>query len=367
MNHIKDVVEQLSLYLAEDEQFPDCIYLYGQKSVGKSLCLQGFLQSRAEWLCSVMIDTNEAYTSKIFYETVINGLNNHQLSPENDFSPFAKVDSMEEFLQELSSLDPSKSYLIAIENAEKMRDMEFNMFPVFTNLQSFTGLNISCIFTSHIAFEKLSLAGMIKLHVPDYTKSDLAEIFASKLKEVHEGIQKRIRKSDELSSSEKDKRLKIVNELEVNFYKKFLDIFLSSSFKACRDFSELEFLASKCYFAYLTPVLEGEIQPNDITNLWRSFSKVLKLTLSNSHMRIENLSAKDINQKLHEDVSMEPIKQNSIRAFAQTLELPFYAKYLLIASFLASHNDAKFDKRLFMKHHGKQKKRQTQAKVCKKH
>lgn len=41
----------------------------------------------------------------------------------------------------------------------------------------------------------------------------------------------------------------------------------------------------------------------------------------------------------------------------QRLELPFYAKYLLIASFLASHNETKLDRRLFMKHHGKQRKR----------
>lgn len=41
----------------------------------------------------------------------------------------------------------------------------------------------------------------------------------------------------------------------------------------------------------------------------------------------------------------------------QQLELPFYTKYLLIASYLASHNDAKIDKRLFVKNHGKQRKR----------
>lgn len=41
----------------------------------------------------------------------------------------------------------------------------------------------------------------------------------------------------------------------------------------------------------------------------------------------------------------------------QQLELPFYTKYLLIAAYLASHNDAKIDKRLFVKNHGKQKKR----------
>lgn len=41
----------------------------------------------------------------------------------------------------------------------------------------------------------------------------------------------------------------------------------------------------------------------------------------------------------------------------QKLELPYYTKFLLIAAYLASHNDAKIDKRLFVKHHGKQRKR----------
>lgn len=40
-----------------------------------------------------------------------------------------------------------------------------------------------------------------------------------------------------------------------------------------------------------------------------------------------------------------------------SFELPFYGKYLLIAAFLASHNSAKEDKRLFVKHHGKKRKR----------
>jgi hypothetical protein len=43
------------------------------------------------------------------------------------------------------------------------------------------------------------------------------------------------------------------------------------------------------------------------------------------------------------------------------LELPYYAIFLLIAAFLASHNAAKEDKRLFMKYHGKQRKRLQNA------
>lgn len=44
-------------------------------------------------------------------------------------------------------------------------------------------------------------------------------------------------------------------------------------------------------------------------------------------------------------------------------QLPYYAKYLLIAAYLASHNDVKLDKRLFVKHHGKQKKTQKTIKA----
>lgn len=53
----------------------------------------------------------------------------------------------------------------------------------------------------------------------------------------------------------------------------------------------------------------------------------------------------------------EICSDQSIRKLAQCLELPFYAKYLLIAAYLASNNSAKEDKRLYVKYHGKQRKR----------
>lgn len=57
------------------------------------------------------------------------------------------------------------------------------------------------------------------------------------------------------------------------------------------------------------------------------------------------------------DSSTEITVSSSTKSALRQLELPFYTKYLLISAFLASHNDAKIDKRLFMKYHGKQRKR----------
>lgn len=363
MNQIENLTSQLGKYFRKDEDFPSCLYLFGQKSVGKSLCLREFLSQSEVWIEYVVVHAIECYTTKILLDIILNGLNKHTPCHENKYQPFAKVDTIEDLLNELSKKDHQKSYLIVIEGAERLRDMEQNILPVFTKLREFTGLNISCILVSHIAFIKYSTQPMITIHVPDYTKNDLIEIFSSGFKDIHSGIIKEIKLCRESSPSKCLPRLEIAETLDLDFYKNFLNIFLNVFYKVSRDLKELKFMASKCYKSYYAPVLSGEIKSTDVTNLWRNISKVFKASLQTGHMRIENLSTAELEEKTTE-LSHEPPNLNSIKKFAQTLELPNYAKYLLIASFLASHNDAKFDRRLFMKHHGKEKKRANQkAKV----
>ena len=48
---------------------------------------------------------------------------------------------------------------------------------------------------------------------------------------------------------------------------------------------------------------------------------------------------------------------SSSAKFALSFELPYYAKYLIIAAFLASYNSPKEDKKLFVKLSGRTKKR----------
>lgn len=343
--------QELSSYFSNEDQFPSCVNLFGQKSN----CLHKFLSLHKDQFVSVVVFANECYTNKILFETIINALNKHQLSEENNYTPYADADTIEEFLSELSLMDPDKSYLIAIENAEKLRDMELNIIPVFTKLQEFTGLNVSCVFVSHIPLSKFGVSMCHTIHVPDHTKADLIEMLSSKCSNIQKKISERIKKNQDLKEEEKDKQLSIIDQLDEDFYKRYLDIFLNVLYKVCRDTAELQFLAEKCYPSYYTPVLKGKIMVNDAVNLWRNITKVFKVLLQTSHMRIEN-----------QESSMEPTNGSSLSGFAKMLELPYYAKYLLIASFLASHNEAKFDKRLFMKHHGKEKKRQKIAKVSEK-
>lgn len=355
MEKLQKVTEKLLNYYGKSETFPNCCYLYGQKSVGKSLCVEMFLENTREFIESVIIYADECcYSNKILFECIVNKLNNHVQSEANNYESFAKIDTMEDFLNQITQLDVSKSYIIVIEKAERLRDMDMNIFAVLSKLQEFTGLNISCIFISHIAFEKMSGDEIIEIHMPDYSKNDITEILLSKYDKVHR----------EITNKSEEKQL--ANELDEEFYKNYLNVFMNVFYKACRDLKELSFLAEKCYSSYYSPVLTGEIRSTDVTNLWRHVTKSLKMSLNTIYMRVGNDSneiSKETEQSNENGFEIRQRQQSSIKAFAQMLELPFYAKYLLIASFLASHNDAKCDKKLFMKHHGKERKRRQPPKV----
>ena len=54
---------------------------------------------------------------------------------------------------------------------------------------------------------------------------------------------------------------------------------------------------------------------------------------------------------------MKPSLLSSSAPYVLSFDLPYYAKFFLIAAYLASYNPAKADRRLFVKNHGKERKK----------
>jgi origin recognition complex subunit 5 len=48
---------------------------------------------------------------------------------------------------------------------------------------------------------------------------------------------------------------------------------------------------------------------------------------------------------------------SSSATYVLSFDLPYYAKFFLIAAYLASYNPARADRRLFVKNHGKERKK----------
>ncbi|XP_016962110.1 origin recognition complex subunit 5 [Drosophila biarmipes] len=326
------------------EAYPAAIYLFGHSGTGKTALTRAFLRecAKKQKVRTAHLNAIECYTTKIMLEILLDSL-----APEQGDS--LKADNMLDFVEQLRgwhSASYSKSFLIAVDNAERLRDMDANVLPVLLQLQQLTSLNLCVILLSQLPFEKFynktGLSEVISLHLAQYNKAETQRILGSDFAQVRSQLLNQF--------GQDSKRLEICKEaVTEEFYNNYLNLFLSVFYKACRDVPELQLTARKCLSIYLEPVLDGSVEPTDVSRLWRHIAGPLRSALTQIYMRIE--------KPPEEADDLAAIEDQSVRKLAQSLELPYYAKYLLIAAFLASHNAANQDKRLFVKHHGKQRKR----------
>ncbi|EDW88358.1 origin recognition complex subunit 5 [Drosophila yakuba] len=327
------------------EAYPSAIYLFGHSGTGKTALTRAFLKEcgKRQKVRTAHLNAIECYTTKIMLEILLDSL-----APEQGDS--VKVDNMLDFVEQLrryaAPRAKAQGFLIAVDNAERLRDMDANVLPVLLRLQELTNLNLCVILLSQLPFEKFynktGLGEIICLHLAQYNKAETQRILGSDFKQVRNQLLEQF--------AQDKKRLEICQEaVTEDFYNNYLNLFLSVFYKACRDVPELQLTSSKCLSIYLEPVLDGTVDATDISRLWRHIAGPLRSALTQIYMRIE--------KSAEETEDFTAIEDQSVRKLAQSLELPYYAKYLLIAAFLASHNAANQDKRLFVKHHGKQRKR----------
>lgn len=324
------------------DSYPAAIYLFGHSGTGKTTLTKAFLQQCQEQqnVRIAQLNAIECYTTKILIENVLDAL----ASPQAGQSEQAlRADNMLEFVEQLCRWHGPGGFLIAIDNAERLRDMDANVLPVLLRLQQLTGLNLCVLLLSQLPFEKYynktGLSEIITIHLTQYNKAETLRILSKDFEQVRCQLLERLQQ-------QQPQRLEICQEaLTPEFYSNYLNLFLSVFYKACRDLPELQLTARKCFYIYLEPVLDGSVECTDVSRLWRHIAGPLRSALTQIYMRIEK------------PLGESEIEDQSVRKLAQSLELPYYGKYLLIAAFLASHNSAKQDKRLFVKNHGKQRKR----------
>ncbi|XP_065155400.1 origin recognition complex subunit 5 [Atheta coriaria] len=336
----KSQIEQLYNHYGDiDECYVDATYVHGGPSTGKTTIVVTLL--RALGVKHAVVNLIECYTTKILLESILNQLAEHKVSP-NHTAPYAKCDNMMEFVKNVKKYaaenEDFMQAVIVLDNAEKVRDMEFNLLPCFQRLRELTGLKLSTIFISELVYQKffvkLTAGEVIKIHFSQYNKDEILEILALDFDDAKEFVANN-------SST--------VLPIDLDFYKNYLNVFLSVFYRACRDFSELRYMARINFVKYIEPVIKNECAITDSMALWRHIAPTLKSSLEVLYLRLSATKTKAATFS----------KEN----LAQSLELPYYAKYLLIAAYLASYNPAKDDKRLFMKFHGKKTKSMRDVKA----
>ncbi|CAH0555133.1 unnamed protein product [Brassicogethes aeneus] len=334
-----EIDQLLNLFKSKEEPYPCSVYVYGGPSTGKSSIIKHVLKNLK--INYVMINIIECYTSKNLYEIILNKFSGLHVYPLNG-QPYTKCENLMEFtyqLKKISSIINLNGSVLVIDKVDELRDMDLNLLNALLKLKELTGISLCVVFVSEILFEKYvsrsNVCEPIKIYFPQYTKEQLLEIMKKDYNQAQHLIVNNFQKPI---------------HFDLTFYHNYLNVFLSVFFRACKDLAELKHMSKVNFIKYCDPINQNENTINDSVTLWRNMAPLLKSSLETLYLRvlIKN-SAKSVEIQSKEFLF-------SKEKLAQSLELPYYAKFLLIAAYLASYNPVKDDKRLFMKFHEKSKK-----------
>lgn len=316
------------LFAYQEEPYVESVFVYGGPGTGKSITISTVLESLHVKYC--VVNLVECYTPKILFETILNKLHNHNLDPENP-TPVAKCDIVMDFINYLQNEFPRtnlNNFVIVLNKAEELRNMQSNLLGIFLKLRELCGLSVTVLFISEVVFENYfhQTVMPVKIFFPQYTRNEVINILALDEEKTKIIVTNHYQKQIDFSSE---------------FYQNYLNIFLSVFYRTTRNFTELRHMSQINFLKYCEPIANKTHKIEDSLALWRNISDILKSSLEDLHLMLET-----------DKSSTTKVRSQDIVAI---LELPFYAKYLLIAAYLSSYNSAKEDKRFFMQFQGKKR------------
>lgn len=313
-----------NLFGEKHEMSLPSLFIYGHTGSGKSFVTSKILEELQSNV--VTINCVECYCQKVLYEQLLQKVSTLTVA-HGVHMDHTKCDNMNDFVKHLTAsvkeqkIEDETLYII-LDKAEKLRDMEAHILPAFLRLQEFTELNICVIFLTEIIWEKFrSNTGMCEPYTvsfPDYTKEEIFDILC----------------------------LDCPPEYSKEFYASYVSLFLSVFFYVCRDLNEIRHLATLNFPKFEEPIKKGEATVNDTRKLWKNIEPHLKRALQTVYLR--EVSSSQWEKIQQENIAGQEVLVPSLHSRCY-LELPFYSKYLLIASYLASYNPAKSDRRFFSK------------------
>ncbi|CAH8623940.1 unnamed protein product [Dicrocoelium dendriticum] len=341
--------------LGQNNPVAPCIVVNGPPGCGKSLLLSSTLAdleliNGQRWVLvsclegfSSLTSTAPSPSSRFLFELVLRSIQSRYGSTSTVLSrccdnPVKFLDALCELMRVITSERPNfsiASLVLVFDQAEKLRDADPFLLPLLVRLgplveeQLRREDSISCnvrlltILVTHSLWEKFSSGTFhlepVLLTLHNYSRDEMMRILLSI--------------KPEAASEER--------------YHRFLDLLLTICFPVCRSIFELIHLSKVNWPAFEEPIVKGMVSPDDEWGQWKLAQPTLKRSLSTLYLRSLAVPHWGLSVKFSGS-ELEPAR------VAPNLELPYYARFLLIAAFLASFNPRESDRKFFAKNIGKQ-------------
>ncbi|KAG2173143.1 hypothetical protein INT43_004516 [Umbelopsis isabellina] len=330
------------------------ILIYGHSSSGKTSLVRALMSKtlpRKQW---AYINCIECHTPRMIFEHAVNEWCNWVPSWENQFRSIARIDSLNDFLcvlkegvpineQATETIGDNETRYLVLDRAERLRDVASTILPVLLRLSEVSHRNICVILLSTIVYEKFrTKAGAFEplmIRFPEYSKEDTLEI---------------LRRDFSANGMDIEVKGKESVHLGDDFFRSFSEVIYSIFFHNCKDLNELRHLVALLFPLFINPIRDGRAKPHETSKLFKLSQPYFAEATDKLYLREISSSewAKRTSEMAQGDIALDTdasvvtaIRTNSRGDF----DLPYYTKFLLIASYLASYNPPRFDVRYFAK------------------
>uniref|UniRef100_A0A8D9EQX5 Origin recognition complex subunit 5 n=1 Tax=Cacopsylla melanoneura TaxID=428564 RepID=A0A8D9EQX5_9HEMI len=287
-----------------------CILLHGNQSTGKLSLIKHFLHI-SENIKHVIANCTTLYTHKLLVEHILNNLYDYKRSEQAHLERCDNFVTLVCDLKKIATKNCEQHIIIVLKNCEKLDRLSLN---TLIRVQEYTGCpNITVVLITTSTPCSLQVDQVLpKIHFNQYSKDQLMKILIAEKPDGH----------------------------PVDFFENFLNAFVGTLYNVVRDLREMKNLISNVFPKYVEPVVSGELAHSDVVSLWRHIAPYLKSAINNAYLGF-------VTNTHH---SVGPLTLSTTQSLRmKLLDLPFYTKYFLIASYLASFISPKYDRRLFVK------------------
>ncbi|KAJ2397117.1 hypothetical protein GGI23_003656 [Coemansia sp. RSA 2559] len=343
-----DQIDQLLALLGQpSDPTPQGIFVYGPAATGKTSVVRDIFASYdPEGHHYALINCIECFTPRLLFERTLNAWAGHKPEPSNRYANYARCENLVDFVNCVRELlvvadggqRANDTHYMIIDQAERLRDRGPMLLTSLLRLSELTGANVSVVLISNVIWDKFrprhgGAPEPLSLCFPSYTKQQILDIVAKDCP------------ADE----------------PMPFFMTFVDAIYEVFHRNCVDLNELRHLVAMLYPKFVQPVFEKQAARSEFARLFKLCQPYFSAASERLYLREISTSEWQKNSAVAsaknnpEDVTLSIYQM--AEGSTDSLDLPYYTKFLLIASYLASYNPSRLDAQYFAYGSGKNGKR----------
>ncbi|KIV98553.1 uncharacterized protein PV09_09649 [Verruconis gallopava] len=334
-------VRTLGALLCNSTARPRNLVIHGLEATGKTLITRAVLETLK--IPHAVIDSKECITGRqLLEQTVTTAAGAVETYHHANHAHNGRCENLNSLYVQLSAmLEDGKELVLVFDGIDHQRDAPPTLIPALARFAE-TISSLTIIFILSVPSPRYYHSPLIPhLHFPPYSRAESIQILSLSPEKIFpDGLDPNAAYTAEQAAED-----------DAYVWGRFCGVVWDTLAKgAARDLISFRSTCKKLWKPFTAPIVDGTFGTRDFARLMVSRRSLFQ----DDSVLVHNLVPREVPQK-------ETEKRDTTSSRTMMHDLPYYAKYILCAAYLASFNPAKQDPIFFMRTASSIKKRKRAA------